>query len=231
MSYSRVITLAAIATLVVAVLAVPRRSAVLPALDENTTSEGTGSPAQAIVAVKSVAAPSALAPVATQIAKPGATTHPERETVKNAPAVAVQNPVAATSKKPAILSADVDTHATTPSDGSRSGNTPAAVTVPASASPATETHALSPVTITGCLETSSSKDRFRLTDTEGANAPKSRSWRTGFLTKHSSTVDLVGAPDVGALQKQVGRRVAVTGVQTNRELKVGSVRVVSPSCN
>jgi hypothetical protein len=44
-------------------------------------------------------------------------------------------------------------------------------------------------------------------------------------------VDLVGPPDVVALRRQVGQRVAVSGVQTNRELKVSAVHVVSPSCN
>ena len=91
--------------------------------------------------------------------------------------------------------------------------------------------AVDQVTITGCLEASGNGDRFRLTDTEGANAPKARSWRTGFLKKHSAAVDLVGAHDVIALKRQVGHRVAVSGVQTNRELQVSSVRVVSPSCN
>ena len=101
------------------------------------------------------------------------------------------------------------------------------VAAPAPLMTETDAHAL--VTITGCLETSA-KDRFRLTDTEGGNAAKTRSWRTGFLKKRPAAVDLVGAPDVGALHTQVGRRVAVTGVQTNRELTVSSVRVVSPSC-
>jgi hypothetical protein len=43
-------------------------------------------------------------------------------------------------------------------------------------------------------------------------------------------VDLVGARDVAVLRQQVGQRVAVTGVQTDRELKVSSVRVMSTSC-
>ena len=94
-----------------------------------------------------------------------------------------------------------------------------------------ETAAVDQVTITGCLEAFGNGDRFRLTDTEGANAPKARSWRTGFLKKHSAAVDLVGTHDVIALKRQIGQRVAVSGVQTNRELQVSSVRVVSPSCN
>jgi hypothetical protein len=107
----------------------------------------------------------------------------------------------------------------------------ATVAAPAPAPPVAETAAVDQVTITGCLEAFGNGDRFRLTDTDGANAPKARSWRTGFLKKRSAAVDLVGAPDVAALPRRVGQRIAVSGVQTNRELRVSSVRVVSPSCN
>ena len=64
-------------------------------------------------------------------------------------------------------------------------------------------------TITGCLETDGT--RFRLTDTEGSDAPRSRNWRTGFLKKRSTAVALVEPPDPGALHTQVGQRVAATG--------------------
>src|SRR5207253_303138 len=52
-----------------------------------------------------------------------------------------------------------------------------------------------PVTITGCLETTVDEDRFRLTETEGINAPKARSWRSAFLKKHSAAVELVEVPN------------------------------------
>jgi hypothetical protein len=100
---------------------------------------------------------------------------------------------------------------------------------PPSASTGSVGHA--PVTITGCLEISVNEDEFRLTDTEGVDAPKSRSWRTGFLKKRSPPVALVEPPDRQALQTQVGKRVAATGLLTSRELKVSSLRVVGPSCN
>jgi hypothetical protein len=87
------------------------------------------------------------------------------------------------------------------------------------------------VTITGCLEISVDQDAFRLTDTEGADAPRARSWRTGFLKKRSSPIALVEPVDRLALQTQVGRRVAATGLLTSHDLKVSALRVVSPSCN
>jgi hypothetical protein len=88
-----------------------------------------------------------------------------------------------------------------------------------------------PVTITGCLETSTSGDEFRLTDTEGADAPKSRGWRTAFLKKRAVPMTLVGAHDGLALMPNVGKRVAATGLLASRELKVSTLRVVDESCN
>jgi len=87
------------------------------------------------------------------------------------------------------------------------------------------------VTITGCLEGSVNERRFRLTDTEGVGAPRSRSWRTGFLKKHSNSVALVDPPDPHALQTQVGQRVAATGLLTNSELRMTSLRTIGGRCN
>jgi hypothetical protein len=87
------------------------------------------------------------------------------------------------------------------------------------------------VTITGCLEISTDGTEFRLADTEGSDAPKSRSWRTGFLRKRTAPVALVGSSDPLALKKSVGKRVAATGVLTDRQLQVSSLNVVGSSCN
>jgi hypothetical protein len=108
---------------------------------------------------------------------------------------------------------------------------PTTGTAPEFAPSGTETATLPAVTITGCLEISTDQDRFRLTDTEGISAPKARSWRTAFLKKRSAPVNLVEPPDTVALQRQVGKRIAATGVLTSHELKVSSVRVVSASCD
>jgi len=88
-----------------------------------------------------------------------------------------------------------------------------------------------PVTLTGCLEMSVNRDEFRLSDTDGIDVPKSRSWRTAFLTKRSTPVALVEPPDPRGLQVQVGKRVSATGVLTDREMKVSAIRVVAPSCD
>ncbi|HUK33384.1 MAG TPA: hypothetical protein VLV86_05715, partial [Vicinamibacterales bacterium] len=45
------------------------------------------------------------------------------------------------------------------------------------------------VTITGCLE--QTREGYRLKDTEGIDAPRSRTWKTAFLTKHTASVAVV----------------------------------------
>jgi hypothetical protein len=88
-----------------------------------------------------------------------------------------------------------------------------------------------PVTITGCLEVSVDQDEFRLTDTDGLDAPRSRSWRSGFLKKQSTPVALVEPPARLALQTHVGRRVTATGLLTSHDLRVTALRFVGPPCN
>jgi len=84
------------------------------------------------------------------------------------------------------------------------------------------------VTLTGCLERSDKE--LRLNDTSGANAPKSRSWKSGFLTKRAASVAVVPAGSELALSNHVGRRVTVTGTLVDREMRVRSLRRVSTSC-
>ncbi len=188
-----------------------------------------------------------------EIAVPSQPTSAERDAadlVSSAPSVVVSAPSqASTAAAPTVSPkkrASAATHAATPSPALASlapsveaprSEEPASTRVEVEAAPtapaagsAVATTAFAPVTITGCLEVSENEDRFRLTDTEGGAAPKARSWRTGFLKKRSAAVDLA-RPDGLVLDKQVGKRIAATGVLTDRTLKVDSVRVVSPSCD
>jgi len=89
---------------------------------------------------------------------------------------------------------------------------------PPSHAPATAqaAHVPDAVTITGCLERS--HDEFRLKDTQGADAPKSRTWKTGFLTKHSATIAVIDAADRLKLADRVGDRVSVSGTLEGREM-------------
>ena len=83
------------------------------------------------------------------------------------------------------------------------------------------------VTITGCLETD--EETFRLSNTTGSEAPKSRSWKTGFLKKRSAAIAIVDASGVG-LPAHVGQRVALTGLLVEHDMQVRSLRRVAASC-
>jgi len=97
------------------------------------------------------------------------------------------------------------------------GDSPAAAKKPA------------PVTITGCLERDDNS--FRLKETVGENAPKSRSWKSGFLKKGPAPVAVVDASNRLKLPAHVGERVSVTGTLVDREMQGRSLQRVAASCN
>ena len=101
---------------------------------------------------------------------------------------------------------------------------------PEAAKPAEgKTVEMKPVSLTGCLQRT---DRgFLLKDTEGADAPKSRSWKSGFLKRSTSSVVLKDPASSARLPDHVGRRVSVTGPLTEREMRVTSLRRVAASCD
>ena len=85
-----------------------------------------------------------------------------------------------------------------------------------------------PVTVAGCLAREG--EGFRLKDTAGTAAPKARSWKSGFLKKGSTTVDVVDPAHTLNLAGQVGRRVSVTGALAGREMTARSLRRLGASC-
>jgi hypothetical protein len=85
------------------------------------------------------------------------------------------------------------------------------------------------VTITGCLERAD--EAFRLKDTEGNEAPKARSWKSGFLKKGRTAVDVVDAGNRLNLSNHVGERVTVTGTLVDREIRVRTLQRVAASCS
>jgi hypothetical protein len=79
------------------------------------------------------------------------------------------------------------------------------------------------VTMIGCLE--SDGNNYRLADVQGNLAPKGRSWKTGFVTKKTKNIDLVGAPSGLKLKDHVGRKVSVSGLRDDEtHLKARSIR-------
>ena len=97
---------------------------------------------------------------------------------------------------------------------------------PASAPSSNEqAEAAVPATIIGCLERDA--DAFWLKNVSGADAPKSRSWKSGFLRKKSSNVALVDrGGSSNRLATYVGRRIETTGALTDREMHVKTLRVL-----
>jgi hypothetical protein len=84
------------------------------------------------------------------------------------------------------------------------------------------------VTIAGCLDRADKG--FRLKDTKGEDAPKSRSWKSGFLKKGSASVELSDASNAAHLADHVGQRVSVTGTLIDRQMLVQSLQRQSASC-
>jgi hypothetical protein len=95
-------------------------------------------------------------------------------------------------------------------------------------SPNADSAAPAIVTITGCLERSD--NQFRLNDTSGTDAPKSRSWKSGFLTRRSASVTVVPDSNDMQLSKHVGQRVTVTGPLNDRVMLVKTIRRLSTPC-
>jgi hypothetical protein len=77
--------------------------------------------------------------------------------------------------------------------------------------------------ISGCLEFDDGT--FRLRDTTGADLPTARSWKSGFLRKRPSTIEVVDA-QTPRLQKFVGQRVAATGTLVDRQMQVHSMKAL-----
>ena len=86
------------------------------------------------------------------------------------------------------------------------------------------------VTMTGCLE--SDGINYRLTDLEGNQVPKTRSWKTAFITKRSKPIDVVGAPSSLGLKDHVGHKVSVMGVRNgDTQLQANSLKQLSLYCS
>ena len=232
-THLRAIAVAGSVILVVAALTYPRQPSApgtdddaadsQPAPQEQAVDIVARSPLQAALPVAPIAAPvvrsASVAPRAVSAPKKTVAPKPEKnriaESTKSGAPVAAATPVA-----------DSSLHDDAPT---KLRGSEAIALAPGSAS--TGTSGATPVTITGCLEMSVDQDEFRLTDTEGVDAPRSRNWRTGFLKKRSAPVALVEPAERLALQTHVGRRIAATGLLTSHDLKISALRVVGPQCN
>ncbi len=158
------------------------------------------------------AEPPSIASAAVDTAAMAAPPEPRKPVVSKPATSSAAKPVATTLTKP------VNTATATP----------AAADVAAATTTGIES-ASAPITITGCLERDG--DAYWLKDTSGADVPKSRSWKTGFLKKRSPRIELIDASAALKLSTHLGERVAATGTLTNGELRARSLRRVAASCN
>jgi hypothetical protein len=86
------------------------------------------------------------------------------------------------------------------------------------------------VTLTGCVRSGAERNTFVLTKVEGADAPRARGWKTGYLLKRRSNVEVVPAVSSIRLKDHLGRRVTVIGTLDQKDrtqIKARSVRVLS----
>jgi len=93
----------------------------------------------------------------------------------------------------------------------------------------TDVQDVTSVTITGCLELD--EDTYWLKNASGEGAPTSRSWKSGFLKKRKSAVELVDATSALKLKSHVGQRVSATGSLVARELRARTLKQVAASCS
>ncbi len=216
--------IAGAAVFVIALMAVPRQPASdtarpqhQPDAREETADISNASPS-----------PAAPAPRATKVARPVVNKPALKEAPRKWPVRNVTNRTPERAKPPSPGTAAATNGLPAADASATKPAAPEPMPLPPSATPAASA---SQATITGCLEMSTDGKEFRLADTEGRDAPKSRSWRTGFLRKRTAPVALAGASDPLELRKSVGKRVSATGLLTDRELQVDSLRIVGSSCN
>ena len=194
-------------------------------LDTKQTVPSAAPPVAVVASTHPAAAGTAVKPAAVAPPKASAVESPVKtptvESVTKAPVV--ESPAKAAVTASPAKSPATEPAATAPASES-TVKTPAAEPT---AKP--EVRSAAAVTVTGCLETND--EAFRLTDTTGWDAPKSRSWKSGFLKKHSSNIELVDANHTLDLAHHVGQRVAATGTIINREMKAHSLRRVAASCS
>ena len=103
---------------------------------------------------------------------------------------------------------------------------PARPSSPADAHSAAAAASIDTVTISGCLDFDGKSAWLK--DTSGVDAPRTRSWRSGFLRKRSPRIALVDGPSSAEVYD--GRLVSVTGVLVDREMRVSSLKPIAGDC-
>ena len=103
---------------------------------------------------------------------------------------------------------------------------PARSSALAEAQPVAAATPVDTVTISGCLDFDGKSAWLK--NASGVDAPRTRSWRSGFLKKRSSRIALVDGPS--SAEAYDGRPVSVTGVLVDREMRVSSLKPIAGDC-
>jgi len=175
-----------------------------------------------------VAATLSAASVSTEVAAPARLETKKSVPPKPATAAVVRTSGADTSVAKATSAESAKVAAAEPASNARADTT---TTHTAAVEPASNAGSLTAtaVTITGCV--ANDEETFWLKDTSGADAPKSRNWKSGFLKKRSASIALLDATHALKLPNYVGQRVAATGTLVNREMRAHSLQRVGSSCS
>ena len=83
-------------------------------------------------------------------------------------------------------------------------------------------------TVSGCLD--DDDKALRLKDVAGADAPKTRSWKSGFFRKRAASIAVVDPAGRLGLATHVGERVSLTGRLDDRQMQVRSIERLASSC-
>jgi hypothetical protein len=159
-----------------------------------------------------------------------ATPTPEAPRALDAPAPAPRAPEAspapaAVTAKPASRPAD-EVKVRTEIVPLPAFTSPASTSTPVEAKPIAAARSVDTVTISGCLE-HDGKSAW-LKDASGIDAPRTRSWKSGFLKKRSPRIALVDGPSSASAYD--GHQVSVTGVLVDREMHVSSLKSIAGDC-
>jgi len=83
-------------------------------------------------------------------------------------------------------------------------------------------------TMAGCLTFDDGE--YRLKDATGTDAPKSRSWKSGFMASRPATIDIVDSNQSLALAAHVGQRVEIGGTLVARQMQARSLHRLAETC-
>lgn len=83
-------------------------------------------------------------------------------------------------------------------------------------------------TYVGCLREDDAK--FVLTEIGGPDAPKSRNWKTGFMTKKAGKLEVMSAGTL-RLSPYVNQTVQITGKRVDNSVAARSLKVIGSTCD